>query len=1410
MSGIPYSSRIVGVRFSLGNSETAVADSFVQITSHELFKNNTPYPTGPCSALLGTTDHAYKCQTCFNSKKLCMGHPGHIHLNYPVWNPPGFVELRKWLKIICFNCGHPFMPESTYLRLRADKRLDLVAKNAKSYTKPCVHCGAVHPNIRKVKKEPLTMLLEYPDSGPYDMERLLPHKAAEILERVSDATVMALGRPIASHPRSLVIRDIPAPTSVIRPEVRKIGGGKSTNDDLTSMMQVIIKLNEMMPTVIPQAIDKKLEASIVDLCNAYYDFVKAGNEGTVVSLALRLKGKEGRFRKNLMGKRVRMMCRSTIAGNPRIRINEVGVPLIFAQTMQYKEIVQEFNKKRILGYIQNGRDGKYPGASTIVKKNGTRYDVKTEREIELEVGDQVWRDMIDGDPVNFNRQPSLAISAISTNRAKVFRTPHIKTLMMNVLACALYNADFDGDAMNLAINSDIATRHEVSEMSSVANWLISHTNGSPLLGQADDSVIGSAELTRTGVQYDKYHAMLLFKDTTVLPSFDEVGPEGISGRDCVSKLLQATPINFSRVPMWYDPNKAPYIPYDPTETRVRIDQGRLISGVLDKKSIGKGAVGGIYHLICNEYGAEKALDIMFDMQQLAIGHILQAGFTIGLLDLSVPDETRTEIEMVASDIINKSLLITEELINGDIIPPIGKTVSQFFEERQINTLSIFDDFTESIIKAIKPDSNNLFKLIQFGSKGKIDNMFNMVSAIGQKLINGERIRQKFGFKRTLAYFSRFDNSPEARGYITNSYLTGMTTCEYIFNAMAARFDLISKALSTSVTGEQNRKSIKNLESILVNNFRWSVKNQKVIQYIYAEDGLDPRKLERVSFPTVMISDADFEAKYRHESYPEFYEQMRADRAEYRRLFLRVEQSNVKELMSADRTVAVDVQRAVSDVLRTYVDSLAEPSAADLAKMVRTVESLCEDIPYVMINEIQERAKMRIPEHLRAACWLLTMLIRSHLHPRALADGRITAPILQIIIDRIRVRFAKALIEPGTAVGIIAAQSFSEPLTQYMLDAHHRSASGGTSNTSMNKAREILGARDTTKTGTASMLIPLLPEYAVDQAKAQEIANNIEVMKLSQFLVIGRIFFEKYGAPTHPDFEAESAMFKDFTRANPLLIAPGDLVRWCIHFTLNRTALILKNMALETIIARLREYYPDAFFVYTPENASVIVVRVYMRAGMFRGAVTQSAVEAIQQEMADTTIRGVDGITNARVVQLVRNKVSENGAIVRDEANWGIITNGTNMRGILMNRYVDKYRVITDSIQEIRALLGVEAARMRISSALRDFEVCNYRHYMIYADEMTNNGNVTSVESAGLKQRENSNVLLRMGFSSPLATMEEAAIGAMKDQVSGVTAPLLVGSIPRHGTFYNAFHVDTAFVKKHMKKPDDLIDSLYEI
>lgn len=1417
-----YESEIKKVTFTVGSDLDTVNSSTVSITSHDLFRNNAPQMNGVFDKHLGTIDNHVKCDTCKNKKKDCMGHDGHIKLNYPVFHPLVVGEIKKWLKLICFNCGYPVLKENEYKNIKKEIRLDEASKISKNGTKVCPVCKTIHPTVQKDEKSPLIILKkENKGQDDSDTKELYPHEIKMILDKITDETVLKLGKNPLSHPRNFIWEYLRVPPTVIRPDVVKSGGGRSTNDYLTTLLVEIVRKNEMLPEVIPEEFSAQYKDSIHLLNVKVYELIKgtltvktlgSNTLMTQKSLSQRLKGKFGSFRKNQLGKRTHNCARSTITGDPNLRINELGVPINFAKILQIAEVVQEYNITRLLNYYQNGTK-RYPGCTKIVKKStSAEYSVDNPRgDIDLEIGDTLYRDLITNDVVNFNRQPSLKPSNIAGHVITITHNPEIKTLRMNVIVCALYNADFDGDEMNMYVSSNITAINEIEELNGVSNFLVSYAKSSPDLGEADDSIIGTFELTRSGVEIDKYHAMLIYSTSGYLPNFKK---QNYTGRDMISMMLEDTPINYSGTPLYYNPDYAYLIKYDPTETKISIKNGVLEEGVLDKRSIGK-TQGSIFHIIANEYGPNISLEKLFNIQQISIGYMLQFGYTIGLKDMLVSKNTLDEIHKIESKLIGKSKEITWKLNKGSIIPPIGKTTQEYYEDMQISELKVQDDFVRPIFESINPKTNNFFKLVMTGSKGKKENLLHVSSAIGQIIINGQRARENFGHARSSPYFTRFDTSPESRGYITNSYIGGTNVTEFIFSAMNARFDLISKALSTSITGDQNRKSIKNLESIITNNLRMCLKGDTIIQFIYGENGLDTRKVVRAKFTTIKISDEDFN-KLRYESnnsglqkiFDKEFNQLKEDREKYRDIFLKFENINVKELMTDSRLMPFDALNIYKDLKsKLSLAKTKQPSDSDLADMIIMVKEYCDRFPYLLLNELMEKNKAPIPLHIEKATWLAKVLIRSTLHTQNLKT--INKEILEAILNKISLRYLWALQDAGTPVGIIAAQSFSEPLTQYMLDAHHRSATGGTSKSSMDKVKEVLGARHTKDINNPIMLLTMEKAYEYDKDKTQQIANLIEMMKLQQFVTLFQIFYEKYNNPIHPNYKHEKKMIEEFNKYNPLLRVPSDLTNWCIRLVLNRTMLILKNMVLEVIINKLRDVYPDLYIIYTPENVKNIIIRIYIRNVMFKN-IDIHVVEDLVKNLLSLVIRGVEGIRLTKVVKMIRHKILPNGSIEQDNSRWGIQTIGTNISGIMQIKGIDIYKIQTDAIEETTRMYGIESARHRIVSEIRnlgDGGDINHQHLLLYADEMSHTGKVSSIEKGGLNAREGSNVLLRVGFSSPIQILEKAAVNHAEDKVTGVTAPLLMGNIPKIGTIYNSFSINPQVIKENIVTLNSLLDDI---
>jgi hypothetical protein len=250
-------------------------------------------------------------------------------------------------------------------------------------------------------------------------------------------------------------------------------------------------------------------------------------------------------------------------------------------------------------------------------------------------------------------------------------------------------------------------------------------------------------------------------------------------------------------------------------------------------------------------------------------------------------------------------------------------------------------------------------------------------------------------------------------------------------------------------------------------------------------------------------------------------------------------------------------------------------------------------------------------------------------------------------------------------------------------------------------------------------------------------------------------------------------------------------------------MILKNMTMELIVTKLRTLYPDSFIIYTPDNARELSLRVYMRNSMFKNLITLASIAGVKDILLDTIIRGIDGILNARVIKMVRTKTNPDGSITRNDNCWGIMTDGTNLPGVLTNRYVDALRVHSSAIPEMCSIFGVEAGRYKIVEGMRGIVSTSYRHYLCYADEMSYPGVISGIELGGLKKRDANNVLLRAGFGHSFPTIKEAAINSMEDTAGGI-ARLLIGSVPKYGTMYNSYAVNESMIAQNVKRPEDII------
>lgn len=978
--------------------------------------------------------------------------------------------------------------------------------------------------------------------------------------------------------------------------------------------------------------------------------------------------------------------------------------------------------------------------------------------------------------------------------------------------------------MNVYVPSSEATKTEISQLASPERFLVSYQHGNPVIGEAQDSLIGTAELTRANTRIDKFHAMYLFGNTLCYPDFTEMMPgDIITGRDILTKLFQTNGhlINLEKTPNIYNKSLAPFIGYNPEDIKVVISRGVFKSGIIDKACIGEGRAGSIFHIINNEYSSKEALDASYNIQQIALHYLRFHGFTVSIQDVIIGDNAKTMVHDIESGLIQSSELITQELNEGKIIAPLGKTIIGFFEEKQLNELSRGDKLIEPIFRDIDFHNNGFCRLVMTGSKGKMENIESSVSAIGQVQMSGERIKEEFD-GRTCPYVPRFASDPRGRGYIASSYITGTGLMEFIFNAMEARLSLIGIALGTSVSGEQNRISIKNLESQVINNHRQMAKTTEIVQPLYGDDGADPRFMEKntIHIAAANLTDKEFEEKYHAKSssfklfnnknvqklLDEEFAQLSDDREFCRYTFLRLEKM-FGRLYDNTIKVPFNMKRIINNTVHEFENLiLTGKIEINPIKSIEIVNELCETLPYVFLNEIQEARRSPIPEYMDTAMSMARVIIRSYLNVSELDRKKINEKMLELICMKVKQTYKKALISYGSAIGIIAAQSMSEPMTQLALDSKHRAGLGGGKVRGMGRIKEIISAKDVAGMKAPTAFIPLKDEYKHDKIIAHRVANQIEMMPFELFVKSYEVFFEKYGEPIHPKYMHEKKMIEQFEKYG-LTKRPTDLTRFVIRFELNKMDMILKQMDVETIYNKLQNEFKGIHTVYSPENNDTVVIRVYIRSSMFpKKAINKETIRTLSQQLLKTIIRGVPGIIAANVIETNESSIKNDGNIEMGKV-YTITTNGTNLSKLAENPYVDVLNMESDSVAEMERFFGIQVANNTIVAELSEQIQVDNKHYRNFADEMTFTGISTPIGRKGIEKRTPRDFMLCISESSPISVMSNAASNDMHERLNGVSGRVMLGAVPRVGSNYNQLVVNEKALKTTMENISDVLDSL---
>ncbi|KAI6107391.1 DNA-directed RNA polymerase II, subunit 1 [Pisolithus croceorrhizus] len=1326
--------KVKEVQFGILSPEEIKAYSVAKIEHPEVMDETTHKPKlgGLMDPRMGTIDRNFKCQTCGEGMSECPGHFGHIELARPVFHPGFIVKVKKVLECICVNCGKlkadisdpNFADKIRHVRDRK-ARMAIVWNHCKTKMscesdelredgaevdldepkKGHGGCGHQQPQIRK---EGLKLFVQYkrPKDDDEDIKSLQPDKRlftpSEVyttFKKMSDSDLHLLGLSDEyARPEWMIITVLPVPPPPVRPSIAVDGGVMRSEDDLTYKLGDIIKASasvrrceqEGAPAHVITEFEQLLQFHVAtymdnDIAGIPQALQKSGRP--VKAIRARLKGKEGRLRGNLMGKRVDFSARTVITGDPNLELDEVGVPISIAMNLTYPERVTPYNIAYLQELVRNG-PSTYPGARYVVRDTGERIDLRYNKRADafLQYGWIVERHLKDGDFVLFNRQPSLHKMSMMSHRVKLM--PY-STFRLNLSVTPPYNADFDGDEMNMHIPQSEETRAELSQIAWVPLQIISPQANKPVMGIVQDT------LCDTFLDWNQVQNVLLW-----VPDWDGHPKPLWTGKQILS-MKTSNPV---------------------------FDDGMM-------KTVGA-TQGGLIHVVFREKGPEATRQVFTGIQMVVNYWLFHNGFSIGIGDTIAGPKV---MSFITEKILEKKQRVQEiidDAYHDRLKAMPGMTIRESFEsmvERELN-----------LAQHLKED-NNVKQMVTAGSKGSYINV--------SQIVEGKRI--PFGFRH---------RTPEARGFVENSYLRGLTPQEFFFHAMAGREGLIDTAVKTAETGYIQRHVMVCYDGT----------------FVYGEDGMDGAFIERQRIDTFGLSNREFEHKYRgflpgvlqigiddsslelQAKLDEEYARLVQDRRELRTLTPHYMPVNLHRI----------IQNAPSDLEPSYIIDAVHQLTGRLLAVLGDDE---------LSTEAQANASLTFRMHVRATLATRRVLEEFHLNREA----------FEWVLGEIEAKFNQSLVNPGEMCGTLAAQSIGEPATQMTLNTfHYAGVSSKNVTLGVPRLKEIINVATNIK--TPSLSVYLESDIAQDRMLAKNVQQELAYTSLRTITAAVEIWYDP--DPTSTIIEEDSVFVESF------FAIPDEEIEsklhlqspWLLRLVLDRARMIDRKLTMAYVAGRIAESFKtDLFVIWSEDNSEKLVIRCRVLGGGDKdddglGTVEEDVfLRQLENTMLNSvSLRGVPGVHRVFLLEHDKVYVNDEGGI-KTKKEWVLETDGVNLKAVMCVPGVDFTRTYSNSCVEIFNILGIEAARAAIMKELRgviefDGSYVNYRHLALLCDLMTHRGTLMAITRHGIN-RADTGALMRCSFEETVEILMEAAAVGEKDDCHGIAENVMFGQLAPMGT-----------------------------
>ena len=977
--------------------------------------------------------------------------------------------------------------------------------------------------------------------------------------------------------------------------------------------------------------------------------------------------------------------------------------------------------------------------------------------------------------------------------------------------------------MNLHMPQDEESEAELKNLAAVPYQIVSPASNSSIVGIFQDSLLGAYRFTREGIKFNQLEAMNL------LMSFNKVDTKAIrknktlTNFDILTQILPPISTKFGNK-LFSDSGEE----YKTSNKVIEIKNGKYIRGQMEKSVFGGGS--GLLQRICNYYGNMASADFVDNIQNIVTEYMKTSAYSVGISDLIANKETNEKIAVTITNKKKEVKNLIDQTHLGIFENKTGKSNEEEFESQVRNILNEANSEAGKIGRKSLDKSNRFVIMVNAGSKGGELNISQMISCLGQQVVDSKRI--PYGFEnRTLPHYTKFDDSPRARGFVESSFISGLTPEELFFHAMGGRVGLIDTAVKTSQTGYIQRRLIKGLEDLKV-EYDMTVRNNKskIVQFKYGDDGIDTVRVENQRLNLVSMSLEEIYAHYHlpldNDTSTVFitpYTKGAANRMKKQQPELIEKTKEYIDFMITSRDEIITKIFKNTDNKTVHIPVAFENIINNIQGQQKITKNSMVDItPLETFNLIEKYYKQL--EHITyvVPTELFKVMYYYYLSPKELLTvKRFNRKTIITLLETIIYIYKSAIVAPGEMVGMIAAQSIGEPTTQMTLNTFHLAGVSSKSNVTRGVPRieEILSLSENPKNPSITIYLP--EDQSENRENGQSFIPMIEHTKLSEIVSSVDICFDPNDLETLIEEDIDAiTQYYEFEKIVEECGAKQtgnskEKSKWIVRMEMDKESMLDKQITMDDINFAISNSYSDVQCVYSDYNSDNLIFRLRMN-DILSNKKKQGSINPLDQSdeiyllknfqdtlLNNIVLSGVKNISNVTMRKIKNNIVKDEDKYIKKET-WVLDTDGTNLMDVLALDFIDSKRTVSNDIQEIYKLFGIEAARNAIFQELTeviefDGGYINYHHLSMLCDRMTYNHKMTSIGRHGINN-DNIDPIAKASFEETPTMFLNAAQHAELDSMRGVSANVMCGQQGYFGT--SSFQVLSDINAVMEQEPDD--------